>query len=289
MHPPFRFLIVLPGLATATMACATAAVAAAPALADQLAAINAQIESPQATVQRDSEALNTTTETLRDSASGTTSDPTLTTTAANTPIKAEDDGRWNDRQKHLAIGASLGSFHWGYYSLYDGDAQSFRSCSAWTFCGNGLFGGIASIDLTQRLLQSGSLSLDLDASIGIGHQTIRSSWYKAIPTAQQSQTFGLLSVVPMMRLRFPGRLRPLSFGLGAGLSYAIGSIPYEYPYDIPLMSAINAELAYQFNRKSKQEVFLSLRHRCALFGSLNKIDGAQVGSQWYMLGVRSWF
>lgn len=117
MHPPFRLLIVLPGLATAAMACASTAVAAAPALADQRRDINAQIESPQPTVQRNSEAADTTTETPRDRVSSTASDPTLTTTAANTPIKAEDDRQWNDRQKHLAIGASLGSFHWGYYSL----------------------------------------------------------------------------------------------------------------------------------------------------------------------------
>lgn len=208
---------------------------------------------------------------------------------SGTPQSSKDQWRLSDDLKTHAFGISIGTFHHGYYSIYDGTTNSFRACSAWTFCGDGLFGGIGTIDVTKRLFKAGSFNFDIDASGSIGHQNIVKSWYKPIPSTDQSRTFGLISIVPTIRVRFGGALRPLRFGLGAGLSYAIGSIPYEYPYDVPLMTAINSELAFQPSPKSNQEIFLSLRHRCAFFGKLNQVDGAQVGGQWYMVGIRSWF
>lgn len=212
-----------------------------------------------------------------------------TMTTRNTPSTIKEQWEFSDDQKRQALGISGGTFNRGYYSIYNSTTNSLQLCSAWTLCGEGLFGGIGSIDFTQRLFKAGSISLDVDTSAGIGHQDLANSWYKPIPLTDQSKTFGLLSIVPTVRLRLGGFLRPLRFGLGAGLSYAIGSIPYEYPYDIPLMTAINSEIAFQPNPKSKQEIFFSLRHRCAFFGMLNKVDGSQVGSQWYVIGIRSWF
>lgn len=259
--------------------------------------LQASTEIPQASVARPIEdTLTTATEHQQANEIATSSTPTAAhetdqEVAADPVTSLSNKEQWalSDAQKNQALGLAVGAFQWGYYSFYDAEKNQFRSCNAWTFCGGGLFGALGSIDFTQRLLKSGWLSVDIDASAGLGHQELTNSWYKVIPYSERSKTFGLLSLVPTLRMRLPGILRPLRFGLGAGLSYAIGTIPYEYPYDIPWMSAVNAELAFQPSPKSKQEIFLSLRHRCAIFGSLNHVDTAQVGSQWYMLGLRSWF
>lgn len=195
------------------------------------------------------------------------------------------DQQWllNDKNKSQALGFSIGTFTYGYYAPYN-------TCSAWLLCSEKRFGFAASVNYTKRIFHSGRTSLDIDGNIGIGHQSISKSWYKSIPESQQTRTFGLASIVPTVRARLPGPFRKISVGAGAGISAAVGgTIPYEYPYDIPLMVAINAEIAYQPFIDSKSEFTLSLRHRCAAFGALNSTDDAQVGSNWAMLGFRKWF
>lgn len=195
----------------------------------------------------------------------------------------------NDSKRRQAIGASFGTFDFGYYSLYDASKGSVVGCNAWFFCGKKLFGAAGSIDYTRRIKHAGRTSFDIDAQIGIGYQSLSTSWYQSIPESQQTQIFGLVSVVPMARVRLPGAMRRFSVGIGAGVSAAIGNIPYEYPYDIPFMIAINAEITYQTSPTSKNEIAISLRHRCAGFGALNSVDDSQVGSQWAMVGFRRWF
>ena len=195
----------------------------------------------------------------------------------------------NDSKRRQAIGASFGAFDFGYYSLYDASTGSVVGCNAWFFCGEKLFGAIGSIEYTRRIKHSGRTSFDIDGQIGIGYQSLSNSWYQSIPGLQQTQVFGLASIVPMARVRLPGAMRQFSVGIGAGVSAAIGHIPYEYPYDIPFMVAINAEITYQTSPTSKNEIAISLRHRCAGFGALNSVDDSQVGSQWAMVGFRRWF
>jgi hypothetical protein len=195
----------------------------------------------------------------------------------------------NDSKRRQAIGASIGAFDFGYYGPFNADTKSLNSCSAWLFCGEKLFGIAGSIDYTRRVKHTGRTSFDIDGQIGIGYQSLSNSWYQSIPASQQTKIFGLASVVPMARVRLPGAMRRFSVGIGAGVSAAIGNIPYEYPYDIPFMISINAEITYQTSPTSKNEIAISLRHRCAGFGALNSVDDSQVGSQWAMVGFRRWF
>ena len=188
-----------------------------------------------------------------------------------------------------ALGGSLGVFHFGYYSIYDAENSSWRSCNAWTLCGDKIFGFIGSLDYVKRIYRIGDLSFDLDLQAGLGYQSISKSWYRPTDESEGKNLFALASVVPMARYRLPHRLDNFSVGAGVGASMALGTIPYERPYNIPLMVAINAEIAYRLGDDQAQEVYLSLRHRCAAFGILNDIDDSQVGSQWYQIGLRKWF
>ena len=192
-------------------------------------------------------------------------------------------------QNDEALGGSLGVFHFGYYSIYDAKSSSWRSCNAWTMCGDKLFGIIGSFDYVKRFYRASDISFDLDLQVGLGYQDISKSWYRSLDDSEGENLFVLASIVPMARYRLPHRLDKFSVGAGVGASLALGRIPYERPYNVPLMMAINAEIAYQIGEDLDQEVYLSLRHRCAAFGVLNNVDDSQVGSQWYQIGFRKWY
>ena len=209
---------------------------------------------------------------------------------------SDDDNEGQDRAKNQlisqndeALGGSLGVFHFGYYSIYDAENSSWRSCNAWTLCGDKIFGFIGSFDYVKRFYRASDISFDLDVQIGLGYQSISKSWYRSLDESEGENVFVLASIVPMARYRLPHHLDKFSVGAGVGASLALGRIPYERPYNVPLMMAINAEIAYQIGEDIGQEVYLSLRHRCAAFGILNDVDDSQVGSQWYQIGFRKWF
>ena len=198
------------------------------------------------------------------------------------PWQSSDDGKRN------AISVAAGMFHRGWYSVWDTENDEFVTCNAWTLCGEELFGGVVSVDYTRRLRHSGNLSLDLDVSASLAYQNIEESWYQPIPPAEQESTFGMLAVVPTLRWRLPKPLRPFTLGIGAGFNLAIVDVPYEYPYDIPFLMAVNIELAYQHKPTAGYELFAALRHRCAAYGLFNTTDDARPGSQYYLLGFRAW-
>ena len=188
-----------------------------------------------------------------------------------------------------ALGVSIGTYQFGYYSIYNADTKSFNGCSSWTLCGEKLFGVNIAVDYVRRIKDVGDLSIDLDSQLSIGYQSLSESWYESIEVDKRESYFALLSLVPMARMQLPGSFDKFSIGAGVGASLALGRIPYEYPYDIPLMVAINGEVAYQLSEIRREEVYFSLRHRCAAFGILNGVDDSQVGSQWYQVGFRKWF
>ena len=192
-------------------------------------------------------------------------------------------------QNDEALGGSLGVFHFGYYSIYDAENSSWRSCNAWTLCGDKIFGFIGSFDYVKRFYRASDISFDLDVQVGLGYQSISKSWYRSLDESEGENVVVLASIVPMARYRLPHHLDKFSVGAGVGASLALGRIPYERPYNVPLMMAINAEIAYQIGEDIGQEVYLSLRHRCAAFGIFNNVDDSQVGSQWYQIGFRKWF
>ena len=68
-----------------------------------------------------------------------------------------------------ALGGSLGVFHFGYYSIYDAENSSWRSCNAWTLCGDKIFGFIGSFDYVKRFYRASDISFDLDVQIGLGY------------------------------------------------------------------------------------------------------------------------
>ena len=156
-------------------------------------------------------------------------------------------------------------------------------------CGDKIFGFIGSFDYVKRFYRASDISFGLDVQVGLGFQSISESWYRSLDESEGENLFVLASIVPMARYRLPHHLDRFSVGAGVGASLALGRIPYERPYNVPLMMAINAEIAYQIGEDIGQEVYLSLRHRCAAFGIFNNVDDSQVGSQWYQIGFRKWF
>ena len=98
------------------------------------------------------------------------------------------------------------------------------------------------------------MSIDLGFQLSIGYQSLSESWYKTIEVDKRESYFALLSLVPMARMQLPGSFDKFSIGAGVGASLALGRIPYEYPYDIPLMVAINGEVAYQLSEIKREEV-----------------------------------
>ena len=188
-----------------------------------------------------------------------------------------------------ALGVSVGTYQFGYYSVYNAKTNSFNGCSSWALCGEKLFGVNIAVDYVRRIKDVGDLSVDLDAQLSFGYQSLSQSWYKPIEADKRESYFALLSLVPMARMQLPGSFDKFSIGAGVGASLALGRIPYEYPYNIPLMVAINGEVAYKLSEIKREEVYFSLRHRCAAFGILNGVDDSQVGSQWYQVGFRKWF
>ena len=99
-----------------------------------------------------------------------------------------------------ALGVSIGTYQFGYYSIYNADTKSFNGCSSWTLCGEKLFGVNIAVDYVIRIKDVGDLSIDLDSQLSIGYQSLSESWYKPIEVDKRESYFALLSLVPMARM-----------------------------------------------------------------------------------------
>ena len=193
-------------------------------------------------------------------------------------IQYKDKNPWQviDEKKEFSYGMSFGSFIRGV-SLSD------------FFNDINIFGFIGSFDLNKKLKTSKNIHFFLDSSFEFGSQNIAKSWYLSVPEEYQNKEFFLISLIPTIRARLPQSFEKISLGAGAGISYSLGNVPtYEYPYDIPLMSALKFEIAFQPKPDSNIEYIFDYRHRCAFFGLLNHKDESQPGSQWLTFGIRKW-
>ena len=97
-----------------------------------------------------------------------------------------------------ALGVSVGTYQFGYYSIFNADTKSFNGCSSWTLCGEKLFGVNIAVDYVRRIKDVGDLSIDLDSQLSIGYQSLSESWYKPIEVDKRESYFALLSLVPRL-------------------------------------------------------------------------------------------
>jgi len=196
-----------------------------------------------------------------------------------------------NQTKPNAIEIKYGKFAWGHYSPITNSSNS-SSCTALTMCSEkGLFGDIFTAKYIRRLYNAGLNAIDIDSSVYVARQSLlqSSSGYKVEPNWGENQSFAMITLVPTYRLNIPGTNKTASIGLGAGINIALGSVPYEQPYDIPLNSQLNIEVAIAPLKDKTLQITASLEHRCSFFGLLNTTDGTWTGSQWYNIGVRRWF
>ena len=194
----------------------------------------------------------------------------------------KDTNPWQvlDEKKDFSYGMSVGSFIRGAsISDFFNDTSNFTN----------IFGFIGSFDFNKKITTVKNINIFLDSSFEFGSQNIMNSAYSTVPKKYQKKQFLLFSLIPTIRARLPYSLKNISLGTGVGLSYSLGNVPtYEYPHNIPLMTAVKFEIAYQPKPNSNFEFIFDWRHRCALFGLLNQKDDSNPQTQWVNFGIRKW-
>lgn len=193
------------------------------------------------------------------------------------------------QQHRHAIGVQVGRFVFGKYA--PNANNNFSTCTAISFCSEkGLFGSILSLTYTRRLWQRESNQVDADVGVAFAEQSVQldNGQVTAI-SGGPATTVALLTLVPTYRLRLPKPFKAVSLGAGLGLSLATARVAAEQPYEIPLNTQLNLEIAIKPALNRGLEVVAALQHRCSFFGLLNQQDGRYSGSQWYSLGIRQWF
>ncbi len=189
-----------------------------------------------------------------------------------------------------AIELKYGKFGWGNYAPTA--TNNYSSCTAITLCNDkGLFGNVLTAKYIRRIYSIGLHALDIDGSVDAASQSIELTTLgnKYEPTGGDKKNFAMMTLVPTYRLSLPATKGRASIGFGAGINIALGSIPYEQPYDIPLNTQFNIELAVSPLKDKTLQLTASLEHRCSFFGALNTADGTLTGSHWYNFGIRKWF
>lgn len=167
----------------------------------------------------------------------------------------------------------------------------YNSCNSFFFCSeDGLYGGNVELKYIRRLASSGRHHLDLDASASLGWQSPQieqsdslNKEFLVARTGGNRQFFGTFSLIPTYRFNVN---KWLGLGIGTGINYAT-----DIPDDIggnQLNAAANFEIAVKPSSSNDLELTFAFQHRCAFFGTLNE-DGEITGSNWYALGVRTWF
>lgn len=204
-------------------------------------------------------------------------------------LGAGTTGNAAPQQPRQAIGVQVGRFVYGKYA--PNANNHFSSCTAITFCSqNGLFGHNLSLTYTRRLWIGGSNHLDVDLGMAIAEQAVKFDQGRvASLSGGPSTTVAQFTVVPTYRRRLPKPLKAVTLGAGLGLNLSSTAVPAEQPYNIPLNTQFNLEIAVKPMQQRSLEVVAALQHRCSFFGLLNQQDGRYSGSQWYSIGIRQWF
>ena len=186
------------------------------------------------------------------------------------------------KNNHYTI--SIGSYArgvWDMRPLLDGT----DSCSVWTLC-SGLEGINFNFTHTNLLIEKGKYSFDLDKSLTLSLQGTDKNM-KNKKMEYKESFFTTLALVPHFRVNKISNNFPLGLGVGLGPVISFGDIVVQEPYDYgPLMSRVNFELTYPFDKKKESSIVFGIIHDCSFLGLLAPEGTPQYSHSWYSVGIR---
>ena len=168
----------------------------------------------------------------------------------------------------------------------------FFGCNAWRLCIEKLEGINIFATYTKEKIKKKYWSLDYDLTGMLGHQSTDKNIFDhpfinyGLHDGEHEGAFGVIGIIPTIRVSKISNQIPIGIGLGLGASYSFGERVVEKPYDFSsLVSQINAEVNIPISKDNNTSVTLGLSHVCSFLGILND-KGINLSHHWYTLGIR---
>ena len=168
----------------------------------------------------------------------------------------------------------------------------FFGCNAWRACFERLEGINIFATYTMEKIKKKYWSFDYDLTGMLGHQSTDKNIFDhpfsnyGLQDGEHEGTFGIIGIIPTIRVSKISKQIPIGIGLGLGASYSFGERVVEKPYDFPsLVSQINAEVSIPISRDQNTSITLGLSHVCSFLGVIND-GGLNLSHHWYSLGIR---
>ena len=160
------------------------------------------------------------------------------------------------------------------------------SCIAITGCFSSLEGINFTGTYTKQYFKRGNISLDIDATSMIGYQSTNQNYLNE-NINQDSSVFGVIGLIPTLRVGRLWNKLPIGIGIGVGPSYTIGTRVVDKPYNFSrLLTQVNAEISYPLTKDDSSSLILGLSHVCTSLGVLESNEGKTFGHHWYSLSYR---
>ena len=198
-------------------------------------------------------------------------------------LEPSDSHRTNRENKELKSYLTFGA---GTFIRGAWNPRPIGHCNVWRACFERLEGLNGFAAYTKEIFKKGVWSFDYDITGMLGNQSTNENYaYEEI--GYNSGIFGVLGIIPTVRISKLGNKLPFGIGLGVGPSYTFGSRVVEKPYDISkLLSQVNAEINIPIQKDKSTSIVLGLSHVCTFWGALEGEDGRTFGHHWYTLGIR---
>ena len=168
----------------------------------------------------------------------------------------------------------------------------FFGCNAWRACFERLEGINIFATYTKEKIKKEYWSFDYDLTGMLGHQSTDKNIFDhpfsnyGLQDGEHEGTFGIIGIIPTIRVSKISNQIPIGIGLGLGASYSFGERIVEKPYDFPsLVSQINAEVNIPISKDKNTSITLGLSHVCSFLGVIND-RGLNLSHHWYSLGIR---
>ena len=162
----------------------------------------------------------------------------------------------------------------------------FEKCIAWKGCFKRLEGINVFGSYTKEIFRKGVWSFDIDFTGMVGNQSSNQNFlYEEIENS--SGIFGVVGIIPGLRIKKLGHKIPIGIGLGIGPSYSFGTRVVEKPYDFSgLLSQVNAEINIPISQNQNTSLVFGLSHVCTFLGIVDNNEGQGFGHHWYSVGIR---
>ena len=202
---------------------------------------------------------------------------------AETPSKNIEN---NELKSYLTFGG--GTFIRGAWQPF----YPFFGCNAWRVCFEKLEGINISATYTQERIKKEYWNFGYDFTGMLGYQSTDKNIFDhkfsdyGLRDGEHGGTFGVIGIIPTIRVSKLSNKIPIGIGLGIGPSYSFGTRVVEKPYNFSsLLSQINAEVNIPISKDKNTSITLGLSHVCSFLGVLND-RGRNLGHHWYTLGIR---